>query len=81
MVAVLVVQLAWPGGWGSAAWIPLVAGLLLGLPHGAVDHLVPGFRLGHSAARAGCVAGAYALLALVVLVAFRTWPGRRSRSS
>ena len=75
MVAVLVVQLAWPGGWGSAAWIPLVAGLLLGLPHGAVDHLVPGFRLGHSAARAGGVAVAYAVLALVVLVAFRTWPG------
>ena len=73
--AVLAVQLTLPGGWGSAAWIPLVAGLLLGLPHGAVDHLVPGFRLGPSAGRAALVAVAYAVLALVVLVAFRAWPG------
>jgi Brp/Blh family beta-carotene 15,15'-monooxygenase len=69
------VQIALPGGWGSGAWIPLVAGLLLGLPHGAVDHLVPGFRLGRSLRRAAFVAAAYAALALVVLVAFRSWPG------
>jgi Brp/Blh family beta-carotene 15,15'-monooxygenase len=75
VLAVVAVQLALPGGWGSAAWVPLVAGLLLGLPHGAVDHLVPGFRLGRSTAGTALVAVAYALLALVVLVAFRTWPG------
>jgi len=75
VVAVLAVQLLWPGGWGSAAWIPLVAGLLLGLPHGAVDHLVPGHRLGRSTARTAGIAVAYALLALVVLVAFRRWQG------
>jgi len=36
---------------------------------------VPGFRLGRSASRAALVAAAYAVLALVVLVAFRAWPG------
>jgi Brp/Blh family beta-carotene 15,15'-monooxygenase len=74
VAAVLVAQLVVPGGWGSFAWIPLVAGLLLGLPHGAVDHLVPGFRLGCSVPRTVRVAAAYALLALAVLVAFRAWP-------
>ncbi len=33
VVAVLAVQLAVPGGWGDVAWVPLVAGLLIGLPH------------------------------------------------
>ena len=73
--AVLAVQLARPGGWGSDAWIPLIVGLVLGLPHGAVDHLVPGFRLGRSVPQVALVTAAYAVLALVVLVAFRTWPG------
>ena len=75
VTAVLAVQLLVPGGWGPTAWVPLVAGLLLGLPHGAVDHLVPGFELGPAALRTAVVAVAYALLALVVLAAFRAWPG------
>ncbi len=75
VVAVLTVELAVPGGWGALAWVPLVVGLLLGLPHGAVDHLVPGFGLGRSVRRTVLVAVAYALLALVVLVAFRARPG------
>ncbi len=75
VVAVLAVQLVVPGGWGSAAWVPLVAGLLIGLPHGAVDHLVPDAELGRSRSRTAVVVVAYAALALVVLTAFRAWPG------
>ncbi len=75
VTAVLAVQLVVPGGWGSAAWVPLVAGLLLGLPHGAVDHLVPDAELGRSRRRTAAVVVAYAALALVVLAAFRAWPG------
>lgn len=75
VLAVLAVQILVPGGWGAVAWVPLVAGLLLGLPHGAIDHLVPDVELGPSRRRTVVVAVAYALLALVVLVAFRAWPG------
>jgi len=75
VAAVLAVQFAVPGGWGSAAWVPLVVGLLLGLPHGAVDHLVPDAELGPSRRRTALVVVAYAGLALVVLAAFRAWPG------
>jgi Brp/Blh family beta-carotene 15,15'-monooxygenase len=75
VVAVLAVQLLVPGGWGALAWVPLVAGLLLGLPHGAVDHLVPDVELGPSRGRTVLVTAAYAALALVVLAAFRAWPG------
>ncbi len=73
--AVLAVQLLVPGGWGPAAWVPLVAGLLVGLPHGAVDHLVPGYALGPSRRRLVLVVLGYVLLAAAVLVAFRAWPG------
>lgn len=31
---------------GPIGWVVLAAGLLVGLPHGAVDHLVPGWTLG-----------------------------------
>src|SRR3954470_17440477 len=73
--AVLAVQLLVPGGWGAAAWVPLVVGLLAGLPHGAVDHLVPGYVLGRSRRRLGAVVAGYVLLAALALVAFETWPG------
>jgi Brp/Blh family beta-carotene 15,15'-monooxygenase len=53
----------------------LVAGLLLGLPHGAVDHLVPGFRLGWRARVLAGFAVGYAVLAAAGWLAFRAAPG------
>ena len=75
VAAVVVVQVAVPGGWGDAAWTVLVAGLLLGLPHGAVDHLVPAARLRWPASRVAGFAAGYAALAAGAWLAFRTWPG------
>jgi Brp/Blh family beta-carotene 15,15'-monooxygenase len=75
VVAVLVVELAVPGGWGDAAWVVLVAGLLLGLPHGAVDHLVPATRLRWPLSRVAVFAAGYAALAAGAWLAFRAWPG------
>jgi Brp/Blh family beta-carotene 15,15'-monooxygenase len=53
----------------------LVAGLLLGLPHGAVDHLVPGFRLGWRLRVLAGFAAGYAALAAAGWLAFRAAPG------
>ncbi|WP_158550746.1 Brp/Blh family beta-carotene 15,15'-dioxygenase [Geodermatophilus sp. TF02-6] len=74
-VAVLLAEVAVPGGWGDAAWGVLVGGLLLGLPHGAVDHLVPGRRLGWRPVRLAVFAAGYAALATVAWLVFRAWPG------
>jgi Brp/Blh family beta-carotene 15,15'-monooxygenase len=63
-----------PGGWGSASWVVLVAGLLLGLPHGAVDHLLPAWRLGWRAGRLALFAAGYALLAAAGYAVFRWAP-------
>ncbi len=73
--AVVAVEVAVPGGWGDLAWLPLVAGLLLGLPHGAVDHLVPGHRLGWRAPRLAAFALGYAAVATVAWLLFRAAPG------
>lgn len=35
-----------PSALDRLAWLPLAGGLLIGLPHGAVDHLVPAWLLG-----------------------------------
>ena len=75
VAAVLAVQLLVPGGWGQLAWVPLVIGLLIGLPHGAVDHLLPAHRLGWGLPRLGVFALAYAALAAVGYVLFRAAPG------
>ena len=72
---VLVVELVVPGGWGDLAWLPLVAGLLVGLPHGAVDHLVPAHRLGWRLPRLAAFALAYAVLAVTAWLVFRAAPG------
>ncbi len=72
---VLAVQLLVPGGWGQSAPILLAAGLLAGLPHGAVDHLVPGWvgpNLG--AKRLAALLSAYAAAALVAFVLLRAAP-------
>ena len=56
---------------GPIGWVVLAVGLLIGLPHGAVDHLVPGWALGRQLPRqtfamvvAGYVAVAGAAFAL-----------------
>lgn len=71
----LAVEVLVPGGWGSAAEAVLIAGLLLGLPHGAVDHVLPDARLGRSLRRRAAVGGVYAGLAVLTYVAFRAAPG------
>lgn len=71
-VAVVAVELA--VGWGDLAWVPLVAGLLLGLPHGAVDHLVPAHRLGRRLPRTALFALGYAVVAVLAWLAFRAAP-------
>jgi len=71
----IAVELLVPGGWGEAAWIPLVAGLVVGLPHGAVDHLVPGWQLGWRVSRLVAFALGYAGVAAVVHLLFVTAPG------
>jgi Brp/Blh family beta-carotene 15,15'-monooxygenase len=50
---------------GPAAWMVLAVGLLIGLPHGAVDHLVPEWTLGRRLPRRIVVA----IVGLYVLVA------------
>ncbi len=76
LASLLAVQLVAPGSWDSIAWLPISLGLLLGLPHGAVDHLVPAWvrarrttlpvLAGLLVAYAGTAAFAFALL--------RRWP-------
>ena len=63
-----------PGGWGAAAEAVLVGGLLLGLPHGAVDHRVPAYRLRWRPLRLALFALGYAALAGVAYAAFRAAP-------
>jgi len=75
VAAVLGVELLIPGGWGALAWIPLVTGQLIGLPHGAVDHLLPAHRLGWGLPRLGAFALAYAALAAVGYLLFQAAPG------
>ena len=74
-VLALAVELVVPGGWGAAAETVLIAGLLLGLPHGAVDHLLPDARMGRSLRRRVVVGGGYAALAVLTYLAFWAAPG------
>ena len=41
LLLLLAGQFVLPHGWSPLGWLPVGLGLLLGLPHGAVDHLVP----------------------------------------
>ncbi|MDO9379666.1 MAG: Brp/Blh family beta-carotene 15,15'-dioxygenase [Nocardioidaceae bacterium] len=71
---VLVADLAVPSGWRGFAWVVLVAGLLLGLPHGAVDHLVAGWWLGRRAPHVVGLVAAYAVVAGAAYGLFTTFP-------
>lgn len=72
---VLLIELVLPGGWGQGAWAVLVAGLLAGLPHGAVDHLLPSFRLGPSRGRLLVVLLGYAGVAVLTYLLFQAASG------
>ncbi|MGY1718681.1 Brp/Blh family beta-carotene 15,15'-dioxygenase [Blastococcus sp. SYSU DS0552] len=74
--AALAVEVAVPGGWGATGSAAvLVAGLLLGLPHGAVDHLLPAWRFGWRPTRLAVFGAAYAALAAGAYGAFTAAPG------
>ncbi|SCL23994.1 beta-carotene 15,15'-monooxygenase, Brp/Blh family [Micromonospora nigra] len=75
VVAVLAVELVVPGGWGDADRALLLAGLVVGVPHGALDHLVPRIVLGRRAPHPALLAAGYATLVVVVFLAFRALPG------
>ncbi|XAS75104.1 Brp/Blh family beta-carotene 15,15'-dioxygenase [Dermatophilaceae bacterium Sec6.4] len=74
--AALVITVAAPHLWDRAGTGVLVVGLLIGVPHGAVDHLLPLYRRrATSTARLAVTALGYALLAAlswVMIARFRT---------
>ncbi|WP_432521477.1 Brp/Blh family beta-carotene 15,15'-dioxygenase [Kineococcus sp. SYSU DK006] len=74
LAAVLLVQLVAPQVWNQHGWVVLVAGLLIGLPHGAVDHLVPAHLLRESAPRLLLVIAGYAATAVAAWAVFRSVP-------
>jgi len=74
LTAVLAVQLTVPGVWERWGWVVLVVGLLVGLPHGAVDHLVPAFLLRENAPRLLLVVAGYAGTAVAAWAVFRSVP-------
>ncbi len=75
VVLALLVSVTAPGTTQRWGWVVLVAGLLAGLPHGAVDHLLPALRLGRRAPRLVAVVVAYAATAAAAWALFRLWPG------
>ncbi|MEP7088487.1 MAG: Brp/Blh family beta-carotene 15,15'-dioxygenase [Nocardioidaceae bacterium] len=61
--------------WGGAAPAVAAAGLLLGLPHGAVDHLAPRMRGGSpTLGRLALLANAYLVLAVATWLLLRWLP-------
>ena len=72
--ALLAASLAAPGAVAAAAPWLLVAGILAGVPHGAVDHLVPLWTARWPAA-ALAVAAAYLVAVGIVVAVLLRWPG------
>lgn len=68
------VAVAIAGSWLVPPWVVLIAGLVAGLPHGAVDHLVPRWWLGTRAPWMLLVVSGYAATAAASYLAFRAWP-------
>ena len=69
-------QLVAPAGWAPVSWMPVTLGLLLGLPHGAVDHLVPAWvraRRTPLPATAALLVG-YVATAVVMFMLLRRYP-------
>lgn len=73
--AALVVSLLVPGWWRLDGWV-LVGGLIMGLPHGAMDHLVPRLRLSSPPGwwRTSLFGVVYAAVAAVAWLLFRAFP-------
>lgn len=69
-----VVVVAIAGSWALPPWVVFVSGLLAGLPHGAVDHLVPRWWLGARAPRMPVVLITYAATVAGSYLAFQAWP-------
>lgn len=60
--------------WSRAATFLVAGGLLVGLPHGAVDHLAPRWRHAQRAMPVVALVACYAALALVAWSLLRAWP-------
>ncbi len=60
--------------WSRAGTILVAGGLLVGLPHGAVDHLAPRWRHAQRALPVVALVVGYAVLALVAWSLLRAWP-------
>lgn len=60
--------------WSGAATLIVVAGLLVALPHGAVDHLAPRWRSTERAVPVVVLVAGYVVLALVSWGLLRAWP-------
>lgn len=71
---VLGVEALTSGGWDDRAWGVLAVGLLCGLPHGAVDHLVPGWWLGRRAPHVLGLVVAYAAVVAATYGVFVAFP-------
>ncbi len=77
LLLLLVLQLSAPAALASAAPALAVGGLLLGLPHGAVDHLVPFWSTGDAMTprRLGAVLVSYLAVAGLAAAALLLVPG------
>ncbi len=74
--SLLLGQLVLPVGWSGLSWLPVALGLLLGLPHGAVDHLVPAWVRGRRTplpVTAALLVG-YVAAAAVMFLLLRRYP-------
>lgn len=75
MLAVAALSLSPIGGDANLAWLVLAVGLLVGLPHGAVDHLVPSWEAGEGVGRPSFVLVAgYVAIAAVAFTALQVAP-------
>lgn len=77
LALLLLLQLVAPAAVAAAAPALAVAGLLLGLPHGAVDHMVPFWSTGEAVTvrRLGTVLVSYVVVAVAAAAALLLVPG------
>ena len=60
--------------WSRAATILVAGGLLVGIPHGAVDHLAPRWRHSRRSVPVVALVAGYVILGLVAWSLLRAWP-------
>ncbi|MEJ2863572.1 Brp/Blh family beta-carotene 15,15'-dioxygenase [Actinomycetospora flava] len=76
VLAALLVGVLAPQLWAAAPWLVFGVGLVLGVPHGALDHLVPWWTSARTRPRramAAMMAG-YLTLAVLAFTVARAWP-------